>query len=118
MCTFQPSISCWRSVYSSAFIKVRGRPGGTSWFFYRRADQVAPFGPRAVIVLHVVVAEQIFQHEPRVTRSLADAAIRDDRLVAGHADAAVQLLQLGDALERAVVVGGFRPGNAFRARNM
>src|ERR1700730_15996616 len=86
--------------------------------FHRRTNEVAPFGPRAVVVLHVLVAEQILQDEPRVARPLADAAIGDYRLVAGHADRSVELLQLVDALEGAIIIGGLRPGHAFRAWNM
>src|SRR5207244_9912370 len=33
----------------------------------RRPDQVAPLGPRAVVVLHVLVSEQVLQNKPRVT---------------------------------------------------
>ena len=42
-------------------------------------DHVAPLGPRAVVVLDVVVAEQLVQHEPGVRRALADPAVGDDR---------------------------------------
>src|SRR5262245_43341585 len=45
----------------------------------RRADQVAPFGPGAVIILDVLEAEQVLEHEPGVARALADAAVSDDR---------------------------------------
>ena len=50
----------------------------------RHGDHVAPLGPGAVVVLHVVLAEQLVQHEPGVRRALADAAVGDDR-VAVHA---------------------------------
>src|SRR5687768_3297374 len=45
----------------------------------RRADQVAPLRPRAVVVLHVLEAQQILEHEPGMARALADAAVGDDR---------------------------------------
>ena len=45
----------------------------------RHVDEVAPLGPRAVVVLDVVAAEQLVQDEPRVRRALADAAVGDDR---------------------------------------
>src|SRR5215212_5733787 len=45
----------------------------------RRSYQVAPLGPRAVVVLHVFEAEQILQGEPGVAAALADAAVRDGR---------------------------------------
>src|SRR3954453_7549598 len=63
-------------------------------FLDRHSDHVAPLGPGAVVVLHVALSEQLVQHEPRVRRALADAAVRDDRLVAvDHALALVQLAQ-------------------------
>src|SRR5947209_2393926 len=84
----------------------------------RRADQVAPLGPRAVVVLHVAEPEEILQHEPRVARALADAAIRDHRLVGRDALRAVQRLQLVGALERPIVVARLRPRDALRAGNV
>lgn len=33
-------------------------------FLDGRADDVAPFRPRAVVVLHVVVAQQVLEYEP------------------------------------------------------
>src|SRR5208282_5755091 len=83
--------------------------GGGEFFFDRRADEVAPLGPRAVVILHVVVAEQIFQHEPRVRAALADSAVGDHFARAGHALALIELLQLVRGLERAVLVGSLRP---------
>src|SRR6476469_7295427 len=43
--------------------------------FDRHADHVAPFGPRAVIVAHVGVAQQFMQDDPGVRRALTDAAV-------------------------------------------
>src|SRR5579862_8704327 len=63
-------------------------------------------------------AEEVLQDEPRVARTLADPAVRDHRLVPRHALRAVQRLQLGWALERAIVVARLRPGDALRAGNM
>src|SRR5438045_9568957 len=82
---------------------------------HRRADEVAPLGPRAVVVLHVLETEQVLQHEPREARALADAAVRDDRRVALDALIGVELLQLILAPERPVVVAVLAPGNALRA---
>ena len=45
----------------------------------RDVDHVAPLGPGAVVVLDVVLAEQLVQHEPGVRRALADPAVGDDR---------------------------------------
>src|SRR6185436_4699972 len=56
--------------------------------------------------------------EPCEARALADAAVRDDRTVAGDALIGVQLLQLRFALERAVVVAVLSPGDALRAWNV
>ena len=56
----------------------------------RDVDQVAPLGPRAVVVLDVVLAEQLVEHEPGVRRALADPAVGDHRLaVLDHALASV-----------------------------
>ena len=43
----------------------------------RHGHHVAPLGPRAVVVAHVVDAEQLVQHEPGVRRALADPAVGD-----------------------------------------
>src|SRR5207302_418651 len=83
-----------------------------------RADEIAPLGPRAVVVLHVLEAEQMLQHEPREARPLADAAVRDHRTIGGHALRGVQRLQLVEALERAVLVAVLSPRNALRAGNV
>src|SRR6185437_8724966 len=82
------------------------------------ADQVAPFGPRTVVVLHVVIAQQIFQHEPGVGAALSDAAVGDYFAVAVHAFAAVELLQGLGGFERAVLIRRLRPRNIRRARNV
>ena len=41
------------------------------------AHGAAPLGPRAVVVAHVLEAEQVREHEPGVARTLADAAVGD-----------------------------------------
>src|SRR2546421_9421850 len=46
-------------------------------FLDRGSDCAAPFGPGAVVVAHVGIAEQLAQHEPGVSRALADAAVGD-----------------------------------------
>src|SRR6266567_7697997 len=84
----------------------------------RRTDQIAPLGPRAVVVLHVLEPEQILEHEPRMARALADAAVRDHRPVGCHALARIERLQLLVALERPVVVAGLRPRDVLRPRDM
>src|SRR5205814_1428146 len=54
---------------------------GASPFLNRRSDDIAVFGPTAVVILHVVEAEQIFQHKPGMTRSLANATVGDGRFL-------------------------------------
>src|SRR4051812_11890613 len=111
MCTFQPPMTSCRSVYSSAFMS------GALRLFDGRTDEVAPLRPRTVVILDVV-AEEILQRKPRMAGALADAAVRDDRFVAGDADAVIQLLQFLDAPEGAVIVREFRPRHVLRARNV
>src|SRR5207248_9938654 len=57
----------------------------------RDVHHVAPLGPRPVVVLHVVVPEQLVQHEPGMGRALPDPAVGDDRVAVHHALAAVEL---------------------------
>ena len=82
---------------------------------HRRADEIAPLGPRAVVVLHVLEAEQVLQHEPREARAFADAAVRDHRLIARDALRGVQRFQIVEALERPIVVAVPAPRDALRA---
>src|SRR6478609_477624 len=75
----------------------------------RHADQAAVLGPRTVVVLDVLLAEQLVQHEPGERGALADPAVRDG--VGRQVDALglVEGLELVVALEGAVVVGVLRP---------
>src|SRR6266550_1717825 len=67
----------------------------------RRPDEVAPLGPRAVVVLHFVDAEQVLEREPRVARPFADPAVGDDLARAvNDLRALVQLPQLVMRLDR------------------
>src|ERR1700740_2371258 len=61
----------------------------------RGAPQGAVFRPTAVVVLDVLVAEQLAQHEPGVRRPLTDSAIRDGFLRAVQTGVGVQLGQVG-----------------------
>src|SRR5689334_15747091 len=88
------------------------------WLLHGRADEVAPFGPRAVVVLHVLEPEQMLEHEPREARSLADTAVRDDGGIAGDALIGVKLLQLLHTLERPVVVAVLSPRDTLGAWNV
>src|SRR2546429_5873250 len=81
-------------------------------------DEVAPLGPRAVLVLDVLVAEQLAQDEPGVRAPLADPAVRRHLLVRRDALAAVELAQLVRRLERAVVADGLRPRDRLRRRDV
>src|SRR3990170_7787574 len=69
----------------------------------RHADERAVLGPGAVVVLHVLLAEQLLEHEPGVRGALADAAVRDGVLAPVDAGLGVDLLQLVVVAERSVV---------------
>src|SRR6202521_5286 len=73
------------------------------------ADEVAPFGPGAVVVADLVEAEQILQNEPGVRAALADAAVGDDFVLAGDAFGLVEIFQVVVGLEGTVFVGSLRP---------
>src|SRR5436305_3933190 len=81
----------------------------------RHADERPVLGPRAVVVLDLLVAEKLGEHEPCVRRTFADPAVGDDRLPGVDPRAAVELLQLIGRLERAVFVGRSAPGDVGRA---
>src|SRR3989454_5971464 len=90
--TFPPSI-----VPPSSFRSLRDR----------RADEVAPLGPRPVVVPHLLDAEQVLKREPGMARPLADAAVGDDLVPA--VDGLRPLVQLQQLLERLEgAVGGHR----------
>src|SRR3954465_11846568 len=84
----------------------------------RRPHQVAPLGPRPVVVLDVVEAEQMLEREPGDARPFTDAAICDDRLIAADPLGAVQRSQVVEALERAVLVAVLAPRDALGAGNV
>src|SRR3954470_20087514 len=103
----------WRPIsqsLSKIFARPERRARALDVLLDRHVDQVAPLGPRAVVVLDVVLAEQLVEHEPGVRRALADAAVGDDRVAVGdHALAGVELLELLAGLERPVLPDGLRP---------
>src|SRR6478735_4301223 len=81
----------------------------------RDAHGVAPLGPRTVVVADRLETEEVGQHEPRVRRALADAAVGDD--VVGRREALlleVDRLEVLAGLERAVLVGRARPRHRLR----
>src|SRR5207253_11447554 len=81
----------------------------------RDADQRAPLGPGAVVVLDVPPAQQLVQGEPYVRAPLPDPAVRDDVLVGGHPLLAVEGHELIRGLEGAVLVRRLAPGDVCGA---
>src|ERR671910_318792 len=86
---------------SNAMRLLRSRVGSnTSLALYRGAHQVAPLGPRTVIVAHVVVTEEVGEHKPGVRGALPNPAVR--YYVLPRAEAGLALVdptQLVGALE-------------------
>src|SRR3970040_388381 len=60
----------------------------------RRLEEFPPLRLRAVVVLDVRVAEEVFQDDPGVGRPLADPAVRDDLPIGRDAVAPVQLPEI------------------------
>src|SRR5579864_556745 len=111
----ESQITNHQSLFTShAFLSCRRR----NFLLDGCAHQVAPLGPRAVVVADILVAEQILQHKPGVRTALADAAIGDDFLIARDALACVKLPERVGGLERAVLGHGLRPRNICRAGNV
>ena len=81
-------------------------------------DQIAPLGPGTVVIADVLVTEQIFQNEPSVGTSFADAAVRDSFISATNALGFVKLFEFVVGLEGTVVIGGLGPGNVDRSGNV
>src|SRR5882762_1391395 len=84
---------------------------GTGFVDDGGADEVAPFGPGAVVVADLVEAQQILEYEPGVRTAFADAAVGDDFVFAGNSLGLVKFFQVVIGLEGAVLVGGLRPGD-------
>src|SRR5207245_11750624 len=87
-------------------------------FLDRRADQIPPFRPGAVVVGDIAVSQQILQHKPAMAGALTDAAVGDHRLAAVHAFGGVQALQLIERPESAVIVASLAPGDVARSGDM
>src|SRR5699024_6914353 len=84
----------------------------------RGPHRIAPFRPGAVVVAHVVQPQQVGEHEPRVARALADAAVGDDLAVVAPTrllDSAVDLLEFCPRAEAAVGGRGLRPRDRYGA---
>src|SRR5919202_1002790 len=84
----------------------------------RNVNEIAPLGPRAVVVLDVVVPEELVQHEPGVRRALADPAVGDDLVPVQDALAGVELAELVGGLEGAVLLHSLSPRHGCRARDV
>src|ERR1700730_4499431 len=84
----------------------------------RGLDQRPPLGPGAVVVADVGVAEDLGQNEPGVSGALPDPAVGDRLPVAGDALRAIELLQLGDVLEGAVLLDRLGPGDVLGGRDV
>src|SRR6202050_1287565 len=85
----------------------------------RNTDQRTVLGPRAVVVLHVRLAEQFVQHEPGVRGPLADTAVGDGVLAEVEAGlVAVERAEVVVGLERAILLGSLRPGHILRGRHV
>src|SRR5229473_4232883 len=82
------------------------------------ADEVAPFGPRAVVVADPAEAQQILEDEPGVRAALADAAVGDDFVFSGNALGLVEFFQVVEGLEGAVFVRSLRPRDIRGLGNM
>src|SRR5207245_3047246 len=86
----------------------------------RRLHRVAPLRPRAVVVAHVLEAEEIGQREPGVRRPLADPAVGDHVIV--RAEPVLRLVDRPQLLRgpEGMRLGCHRPPprNALRARDV
>src|SRR5215211_2626439 len=77
---------------------------------YGSPHQVTPLGPRAVVVTHALITEEVLQDEPRVGRALSYPAISYYVVPLAEADLSlVDLLQLIGALEGPILPHGPRP---------
>src|SRR6266568_91219 len=75
------------------------------------ADEVAPFGPRAVVIANLAEAQQILEDKPGVRTALADAAVGDDFVFAVDALGLVEFFQVVIGLEGSIFVGSLSPGD-------
>src|SRR5882757_1380039 len=84
----------------------------------RDSHKGAVFGPTAVVVLHIRVAEELLEHEPGVRRTLTDPAVGDGLLGAVQTGLGVQLGEIVVGLEGAVLVGRLAPRHVDGARDV
>src|SRR5919112_2628947 len=104
---------------SNAMRLLRSRAVNPSLALYGGADQVAPLGPRAVVVAHVVVAEEVGENEPGVRGALPDPEVRYYVFPPAEAGLAlVDAAQLVGALEGPVLPDGPRPRHVRGSGNV
>ncbi|CDZ90897.1 hypothetical protein RHRU231_770018 [Rhodococcus ruber] len=84
----------------------------------RGSDERAVFDPAAVVVLDVVLAEDLLQHEPGVARALTDPAVGDGLAAVVETLGPVEGLEVVVRLEGAVLVGGGAPRDVDRTRDV
>lgn len=87
-------------------------------FGYRNPHQVAPLRPRAVIVLHVGVAEEVLEDKPGVAGALGDAAVDHHVFIRGDARGLVKSLKFLKRFKGAVGVYRLGPGDVFGPRDV
>src|SRR6202041_1256873 len=105
-------------LFASARSQLIARSGRGAFFFDGGADEIAPFGPRTIVVLHVVITQQILEHEPGVGTAFADAAVGDDGVLAIDSLAIVERFEGVRGFEGAIFVGRLGPGDAGGAGNV
>ncbi len=83
------------------------------------SDQVSVFGPGAVIVAAVALAQKMSEYKPCVARSLPDAAVADRRQRLVHRLAPPEdRFEIFTTAEGTVGVDAARPGNVYSARDV
>src|SRR5262245_35216523 len=112
----QPPVHDAASAACHQQLREDGMPGSTGYALYtaldRCSDQVAPLGPRPVVVAYRGIPQQVSQDKPGVARAFANTAIGDD-LVRGPETglALVECFEVISALERAVRSHRLAPGD-------
>src|SRR5262249_24069873 len=83
-------------------------------------DHVAPFHPRAVVILDARESQEVLEDEPSVARSLAGAVVDNDGPELARLDALTckQRFQLVEFLERSIIITALVPRHVPGAGNM
>src|SRR5690242_21826467 len=108
------TVSLARSTPAGRVGDWAGAPHMSDVLLDRDTDERAVLGPRTVVVLDVLVAEQLVQREPGVARPLADPAVGNGVATVVEPLVAVELGEFVVGLEGAVLVGGLRPRHVER----